>query len=332
MEPYGSVKCSTLELYQATSSSSPINVDIKDDADEHRVPLDYRHMSVNPPMSDGQAVDRFYLNLAMEYPDDGVLGIYDIFCPGSDPLDDPMCDVCAVDFDVDGNSTSPTDFVFGADGGNVERRLDAKFYGRNKKKGACFSSETVLSVKGKGLVRMEQLRIGDMVLTKGGVYSTVYSFLHFEPHEATTFLRITTTETTLPFEITHDHLLYIYDQKLKKRDVVNAGSIKVGDFLVGETGQMEVVSIENTERVGLYAPLTHSGDVFVSGALASSYVTLPVFQGGSISDRMANLCMHAVFAPYGAYCALFGCHGETYNDSGLPTYVEFLLKVHNGLH
>jgi len=50
---------------------------------------------------------------------------------------------------------------------------------------ACFSSTSVVQVKGEGTKLMKDLQIGDLVLAKEGtstIYSEVYSFGHFAPN------------------------------------------------------------------------------------------------------------------------------------------------------
>ena len=97
----------------------------------------------------------------------------------------------------------------------------------------CFSGHATVEVQGQGTTRMDELKIGDSILAVGGLYSTVYSFGHFEPSRATAFLQIFAEGMIQPIEITPDHLLYMRSNENDKvGSIVPAGHVKVGDFLV----------------------------------------------------------------------------------------------------
>ena len=100
---------------------------------------------------------------------------------------------------------------------------------------------------------------------------------------------------------------------------VRASQIKVGDML----GEQKVSEVKSVKRRGVYAPVTESGDIIVSGVLASSYAALhnytPVNQHWEA---------HAFFAVRRLVCRFnFGiCENETYTDEGIP---EWLSNVAN---
>jgi len=191
----------------------------------------------------------------------------------------------------------------------------------------CFSDRNKVQVKDKGLVAMKSLSIGDEVMTSRG-YSKVYSFLHYEPSRSSKFLQIQCSQSTTPLEITMDHMLYVL-QKDKKMILLPASDIKVGDSLAAEQGRIvPVKSIRNVQRRGLYAPLTATGDIVVSGLVASNYVTLPpAFQTHTSFDQQ-HWIQHAVFVPYRAYCGFMGCKNETYDKlNGLPKAAGMWLPV-----
>lgn len=114
----------------------------------------------------------------------------------------------------------------------------------------CFSLESNVVVKGKGLVSITDLAIGDMVLSddKGTyTYSMYYSKNHFSEDIPTPFFRIfTETFTKKPLELTKDHLVYRATQDLS----VPAHSIKVGDVLKTLDGPSKVTFIQKIKRNG----------------------------------------------------------------------------------
>lgn len=163
-----------------------------------------------------------------------------------------------------------------------------------------------VDVSGKGATRMDKLQVGDSVLTVDGSYSKVYSFGHLEPGRKTEFLQIKTDKTNfLPLELTADHMLYLYDIDTEKTILIPARSIRTGDLLPSEQGELtEVVSIRTVTRHGIYAPFTVTGDLVVNGIAASNYVVLPpAFQPNLSFERQHSL-QHAAYMPYRLFCGM----------------------------
>jgi hypothetical protein len=160
----------------------------------------------------------------------------------------------------------------------------------------CFSGYNSIFVVGKGFVSMEELQVGDFVMTSNDGYkvSRVLSFLHKDPEKEVEYLQIYTTNplSVAPLEVTQDH--YVFKGQ---HDIVEAQNIKVGDIL-GTMEDVTVTEIRTIKRRGLYAPLTESGDIWVSGVRASSYV--------AVTDRMSSkiqaLVWHSVLAPIRLGC------------------------------
>lgn len=192
----------------------------------------------------------------------------------------------------------------------------------------CFSDRAQVQVEGMGAKRMDQLKIGDKVLTAKNRFSEVYSFGHFAPKEPTKILQIHAGQEN-PLEISVEHLLFVYNKTTKKTKPLPAENVKVGDFLLNKDGlPTPILSIETVERRGAYAPLTKTGDIVVSGILASNYVTLDslkyVFEG-----QMLHFFQHGGTLPYRVYCATSGsCKSETYDEStGFSPWVFFWYRV-----
>ena len=189
---------------------------------------------------------------------------------------------------------------------------------------------------------MDELRIGDDVLTADGTFSKVYSFGHFDAEAMTDYLQIQAEGMDQPLEITPSHLLYLYKEStLRKATLVPAGDIKVGDSLVSAKGQpsvqVVVTSVRTVRRRGKYDPFTVTGDIVVNGVAASNYVSLPVFHG-RVSYDQQHWLEHAFVMPYRMYCGSRllvgnnGCENETYDETtGYSKYVMFWMLVHRWL-
>lgn len=109
-----------------------------------------------------------------------------------------------------------------------------------------------MQVKGKGVIAMKDLKIGDKVLTSNQ-YQTVYALGHYNPYQEAKFLKIFTGNTHI--EVTPDHLLYMQD----KVNPVRASSIQAGDILFPSAN---VKHVKEVVKTGLYTPLTPDGSKF----------------------------------------------------------------------
>jgi hypothetical protein len=186
-----------------------------------------------------------------------------------------------------------------------------------------------VEVKDKRVMRMDALSIGDEVLTADGTYSKVYSFGHYAPTTKTNYLQILTEnmDKNHPLEISHKHLIYVYDKSHKKAQVLPAENLVVGDYLVTVHGCSQITSIGVVQRQGAYAPLTATGDIVVNGVVASNYVSrewLP----NLVSGKMLHLLQHGAALPYRIFCSLVGCENETYDETtGFSPWVSFWFSV-----
>jgi hypothetical protein len=167
---------------------------------------------------------------------------------------------------------------------------------------ACFSALNTVTVQGKGPVSMDSLQIGDYVLAgKDGEYSRVYSFAHLDREMESEFVQLHTEGAKAPLELTYNHMVFV-DNK-----AVPAEAVKVGDVL----GDKKVVDITTVKRVGVFAPVTSSGDIVVSDIRASCYV--------AIMDHVVlsqHHLIHMFFSFQRAACSInFSlCENETYSN------------------
>lgn len=195
----------------------------------------------------------------------------------------------------------------------------------------CFSGHATVAVQGKGDTRMDELQVGDRVLTGDGTYSKVYTFSHKDGLAEVSYLQILTEsmDKRHPLEITGMHLLYVFDQKDSKKKLKFAQEVKVGDFLVAShtASQSRVVSIRSINRRGLYTPITSSGNIVVNRVLTSCYTSLG-FLDAYFSEHMLHWLSHGGMVPYRLFCAASSCQGETYDARrGYNPWVYFLFEI-----
>lgn len=200
----------------------------------------------------------------------------------------------------------------------------------------CFPGNMQVEVKGRGMVSMKHVKIGDVVKSSddGSCYSKVYSFGHYQPEAMGEYLQlyyVTPKEATTKhsLQISRDHMVFV-----DNRRSVPASSLKVGDEILLETGRpARIVKIATVQSRGAYAPFTESGSIVVNGVVASNYIAM-------LDDDHVLLpfpCMshhwlaHASQAPHRLYCRLFACQNETYTANGISTWVDAPYRAWRGV-
>jgi len=199
----------------------------------------------------------------------------------------------------------------------------------------CFSDRMEVQVEGGAgttTKRMDQLKIGDKVLTTEGSYAKVYSFAHMERNAKTEFLQIHSSTIEAPLEITPSHMLYVSKTAHAPATVVPAGAVQVGDYLraAATAEPAPVTAIRTVVRQGAYAPLTESGTIVVQGVVASNYVALPKVFQEHLSFGVQHKMEHVAMSPYRLHCSMKagGCEDEMYNEkTGYSNAVMMLLPL-----
>lgn len=162
---------------------------------------------------------------------------------------------------------------------------------------------------------MSSLQIGDYVKVRGGSYSLVYTFGHYNTATKAMFLQIHTGEDHPPLEISAQHLLYVKKATTKAPKLLPAKKVEVGDYLVTEhDNPQKVTSIYKVQLHGFYAPHTATGEIVVSGVLASSYATRTHWID-KVPVQMLHWLQRGADVPYRLFCGATGCKEEVYDRS-----------------
>ncbi|XP_076874665.1 desert hedgehog protein [Brachyhypopomus gauderio] len=152
-------------------------------------------------------------------------------------------------------------------------------------KGGCFSASGVVTLAGGLHKPMSCLCPGDAVLALSElgerVFSRVLLFLHLDPESRSNFL-ILGTEDGQHLALTPNHLIFVASNSKLHHNEYHAGfasRVKMGDYVLiserdGGVRPSRIVSVSQEERIGVYAPLTEHGNLFVDGVLASSYASI----------------------------------------------------------
>jgi hypothetical protein len=143
----------------------------------------------------------------------------------------------------------------------------------------CFSADSTVTTP-TGPMRMDGLKIGSQVLvyneaTGQQSYESVDSFLHRRSDLATKFIDIQTDAGT-SMSLTPGHLVPIVDCHAPGTpDLITANEVQLGQcVLVNREGGVHpspVVSLSESTKTGIYAPLTRSGTLMVDDMVGSCY-------------------------------------------------------------
>jgi hypothetical protein len=189
----------------------------------------------------------------------------------------------------------------------------------------CFSSSSMVLVKGRGSIKMQDLRVGDLVQVGDNIYEPIYSFGHHGPGIKTEMLQIKTDNLSL--RLTHDHIVIT-----SAHGPIPAALVKVGDHVVVPPGTAIVREITSVNEEGLYAPFTPSGKLVVDGILVSAYVALEPTEGVRLFGGRWGLLSHhwlshIVETPHRLVCHDFGmyCPSERYGSDGTNASLTVLL-------
>ncbi|XP_037540801.1 desert hedgehog protein [Nematolebias whitei] len=152
-------------------------------------------------------------------------------------------------------------------------------------RGGCFPGCARVTLAGGMQKSLSSLAPGDrvMALSETGhiVYSQVLLFLHRDKKSRSTFLSLE-TEDEQRLVLTLHHLVFLvpdcrHDESGYQAQF--ASRAKTGDCVLISTegGQMRpsrIASVSVTDSMGVYAPLTEAGTLFVDGVLVSSYALM----------------------------------------------------------
>lgn len=96
----------------------------------------------------------------------------------------------------------------------------------------CLSGANVVDEISRGAVHVASIRVGDMIASAPHLYSRVFSLGHYSPETEQDFLQIFTGNSTIPLELTSNHLVY----DAVKSQMVRAATVKVGQILQDDHG------------------------------------------------------------------------------------------------
>ena len=202
---------------------------------------------------------------------------------------------------------------------------------------SCFSATSTVHVLGQGSVKMQDLKVGDEVLTgsPGSFrYQPIFAFGHQNQDALAEFYAITVKDSKVPLEMTGEHLVYLAG----KHHPVRAHTLQVGDSLVSTEGPVEISDIKTVVKRGLYNPLTADGRLIVNGVAVSTYIALQKsnhehYELGFGSGIKLNFVSHQTLAhlyltPFRMVCLGVSSQlCQAHDVEGIPYYISVGMKI-----
>jgi len=188
----------------------------------------------------------------------------------------------------------------------------------------CFpSSSTVERYGDDGPVRMEDLRVGDKVMTGEGTYSIIYAFGHKDAGKDTIdYYELRGSDSTV-LHLSSDHILPLNGKMRFAKEAASGMTITLKDNV-----QMVLQSVNKVHMQGRHAPYTHAGTIVVDGVVASCYAVIPSFSLGPIFISGHHLAK-TIFAPLRYVSFLYPVIGkpEWHSGDGQHRYQKWLLHT-----
>lgn len=137
----------------------------------------------------------------------------------------------------------------------------------------CFPGVATVELVDGRSKKMADLQVGDMVRVSHDSYSPVFMFTHRLTSVMYRHFVQLRTASGHDVTLTPSHYLYIMTAKNDAKQLVTAGSVKVGDLLILNNDQTSNVVAVNPDVTlqGLYNPQTMHGDIVVNDIIASTY-------------------------------------------------------------
>lgn len=133
----------------------------------------------------------------------------------------------------------------------------------------CFPSSAKVELEDGSMKRMDEVKVGDRVLSRQGIYSEVYTFSHRLLEGWYRFVRLETKSGRGDVSLSRGHYVYVNGGRMKV-----AEEVVVGDEVELSEGKWEeVVKVEWIHQEGLINPHTRQGDVVVNGVRCSTFTS-----------------------------------------------------------
>ena len=134
--------------------------------------------------------------------------------------------------------------------------------------GGCFAAGAKVVTKNRGIVNIEDLKIGEKVQTERG-WSKIWGYQTYTHNSEMDFMVIKHAEDQI--KLSTLHYIYVNNKPVFAKDV------KVGDKIKYKGKYVKVSEVSNKRSKGIYSPMTINGRINVNDIDCSIYTDVPHF-------------------------------------------------------
>mmetsp|Transcript_23898 Transcript_23898/g.74328 ORF Transcript_23898/g.74328 Transcript_23898/m.74328 type:complete len:293 (-) Transcript_23898:172-1050(-) len=164
---------------------------------------------------------------------------------------------------------------------NEPKKGDEKDEEGEKKGMGCFPASASVYVKGRGPVRVGELRQGDLLLCGDAcaghlLFSPFLGHLHLKVAVHADYIVLEMAGGSAKLIVSQEHLVFAASSKSTPAAGTRAGELRAGDWLSrvscdGGLDRVQISAVSKVAKEGVYCPLTECGTVVVDGTLCSCY-------------------------------------------------------------
>lgn len=131
---------------------------------------------------------------------------------------------------------------------------------------SCFPGDARVELQGGKMVRMAELRIGDVIRVGREEFSPVFMFSHRSKWtKVEKYVQIKAGEGR-DVTMTEGHMV-----RVRGKGYIRGGNVEVGEWVESVEGWEQVKEVELVEGWGLYNPQTVHGEIVVDGVICSTW-------------------------------------------------------------
>mmetsp|Transcript_123811 Transcript_123811/g.361493 ORF Transcript_123811/g.361493 Transcript_123811/m.361493 type:complete len:310 (-) Transcript_123811:84-1013(-) len=180
----------------------------------------------------------------------------------------------------------------------------------------CFPASASLYVKGRGPVRVSEVRPGDLLLCGDAargllLFSPFLGHLHREVAARADYVTLEVAGGGATLAVSSEHLVFASSSPSAPPAATRADELREGHWLSrvscdGDLSRVRINAVAKACKKGVYCPLTECGTVVVDGALCSCYTDAFLTTAPSWLHRLAatHQVAHGVLLPLRLACRL----------------------------
>lgn len=204
----------------------------------------------------------------------------------------------------------------------------------------CFPASASVYVKGRGPVRVGEVRPGDLLLSGDAsrgllLFSPFLGHLHREVTTSADYVTLEVVGGSATLAVSPEHLVFASSSPSTCPTATPAHELREGDWLSrvscdGDLTRVQIAAVSKAYKEGVYCPLTEYGTVVVDGTLCSCYTDAFLTTAPAWLHRLAatHQVAHGALMPLRLACRLgWGRAPSTVMREGIHPFCRALMAL-----